>query len=59
MDGMNEWTSILIQIPLVGAFIWFTVLLMKEFRAQQETLQQRIMEHEDGLQESSQKFLPG
>ena len=41
---MESWISLLIQVPLVGIFVWFTLQITRNFQASQEKRDQEWRE---------------
>jgi len=53
----NELISLFIQVPLVAAFVVFALLLVKGQREDRKADQERLLEHELGLQKSTHQFI--
>jgi hypothetical protein len=50
--GAEAWVSLLIQVPLVGIFVWFTLQLTKNYQSSQE---KRDTEWRDFLREQREQ----
>lgn len=53
----TEMIGLFIQIPIVGAFIYFTVTLLKSFQNNQKEIHQQALLHEINLQDELFKHL--